>query len=151
MVPDRIEREVTIDAPREVVWEVVTRPEHVARWFSDAAEIDLRPGGAALLTWHEHGAARARVERVEPPRRFAFRWMRGAESLEEGLSTLVEFELTARDDGTLLRVVESGFRELDLPEDERARYAGENTEGWRQELDELREYAAGVARAAGRP
>jgi uncharacterized protein YndB with AHSA1/START domain len=30
---DRIEREVTIDAPPERVWELVTEAEHLGRWF----------------------------------------------------------------------------------------------------------------------
>ena len=36
---DGIERDVLIDAPLEVVWDVVTRPEHIRRWFSPEVEI----------------------------------------------------------------------------------------------------------------
>jgi hypothetical protein len=39
-----------------------------------------------------------------------------------------------------LRVVESGFRKLNQPEDVTARYADGNVEGWRIELGELQEY-----------
>src|SRR5688572_25822084 len=94
VVPERIEREVLIEAPLEVVWAVVTEPEHVGGWFGDSAEIDLRPGGDATLTWEEHGSVRARVESVDPPHTFSFRWARpvGAEP-GEGNSTLVEFNL----------------------------------------------------------
>ena len=41
----------TFDAPRRLVFEAMTRPEHVRRWYGcDGAEltvceIDLRPGG----------------------------------------------------------------------------------------------------------
>ena len=70
-----------VDAPPDVVWSIVTEPRHVARWFSDEAEIDLRPGGAMLLTWHRHGTFQARVETVDPPRTFAFRWLRRTVSL----------------------------------------------------------------------
>ena len=80
MVPERIEREILIEAPIDVVWAVLTEPEHVAGWFSDSAEVDLRPGGDATFTWHEHGSALAWVERVEPPRFFAFR--RGAAQVQ---------------------------------------------------------------------
>jgi uncharacterized protein YndB with AHSA1/START domain len=45
MVPGSIERDILIDAPVEVVWSIVTEPEHVGRWLSDSVEIDLRPGG----------------------------------------------------------------------------------------------------------
>ena len=143
MVPERIEREVLIDAPVETVWAIVTEPEHVGGWFSDSAEIDLQPGGEATLTWEKHGTARARVEKIEPPHFFSFRWARpmGAEPAE-GNSTLVEFSLSAEGESTRLRVVESGFASLDGSEDENAKYAEGNTEGWAHELGELQEYAA---------
>jgi uncharacterized protein YndB with AHSA1/START domain len=145
VVPDSISRDVLIDAPPERVWAIVTEPRHVARWFSDEAEIDLRPGGAMLLTWHRIGVYRGRVEAVEPPRRFAFRWLRREDNEPgEGTSTFVEFLLEPEDDGTRLRVVESGFRELDWPEEEKERYAGENGEGWVYEFNQLLEYVAGL-------
>jgi uncharacterized protein YndB with AHSA1/START domain len=143
MVPERIEREVLIDAPVETVWAIVTEPEHVGGWFSDSAEIDLQPGGEATLTWEKHGTARARVETIDPPHFFSFRWARpmGAEP-GEGNSTLVEFSLSAEGESTRLRVVESGFTSLHGSEEENAKYAEGNTEGWAHELGELQEYAA---------
>jgi uncharacterized protein YndB with AHSA1/START domain len=147
MVPEQIEREVLVAAPIERVWDVITRPEHVGSWFGDAgAEIDLRPGGAMTITWREHGTCNAIVERVDPPRVFAYRWARPMHAqVRDGNSTLVEFTLTPDGEQTRLRVVESGFRALDLPADEQAKYAEGNTEGWRMELDELLAYVVGVA------
>jgi uncharacterized protein YndB with AHSA1/START domain len=105
-----------------------------------------------LVAWDEHGASHARVEKVEPPHLFSFRWARAAGSEPtEGNSTLVELSLSAEGEGTRLRVVESGFAELDGSDDEKAKYAEENTQGWRVELDELREYVSKQVRAtAGR-
>ena len=150
MVADHIERETVINAPVERVWELITEPEHVGRWFGDAgAEIDLRPGGLMMLRWTKHGEVRALVEDVEPPRRFAYRWAPfkdpGGEQPVEGNSTLVEFTLAPEGDGTRLRVVESGFASLATSEEQIAENHAGNTGGWRQELDELREYAAKVA------
>jgi uncharacterized protein YndB with AHSA1/START domain len=143
MVPEQIEREIVIDAPLEVVWGIVTEPEHVGRWFSNSADIDLRPGGEAILTWEEHGSFRARVEKVEPPHLFSFRWARPADTEPgAGNSTLVEFSLSAEDEGTRLRVVESGFAELDGSEDEKAKHAEGNTQGWKVELGHLAEYVS---------
>ncbi len=143
VLPDAITREIDIDAPRDVVWAIVTEAAHLAGWFSDEAEIDLREGGTMLLTWHGQGVYRARVETVEPPVTFAFRWvLRDGEEPVQGGSTLVVITLTATDTGTRLRVVESGFSELAWPERERARYAGQNAKGWITELHELRAYAA---------
>ena len=150
MVPDSITREIRIDAPPTVVWAIVTEARHLAGWFSDEVEIDLRPGGAMLLTWHGHGAYRARVETVEPPHTFSFRWLRreGNEPVE-GSSTLVVMTLTPEGTGTRLRVVESGFSDLAWPEQERAGYADENAKGWIVELDELRTYIAEATASDG--
>ena len=108
MTPDLIERETTIAAPVERVWSLITESEHVGRWFGDAgAEIDLRPGGAMLMRWTEYGEVRARVETVEPPHRFAYRWAaRNAapgDELADGNSTRVEFTLSPEGDRTRLR------------------------------------------------
>jgi uncharacterized protein YndB with AHSA1/START domain len=151
MVPDRIEREIVIDAPVDVVWEIVTEPQHVGSWFSDSAEIDLRPGGEAILTWEEHGSFPGRVERVDPPHAIAFRWARpaGAEPAE-GNSTLVEFSLSPEGVGTRLRVVESGFQGLDGSDEEKAEYREGNIKGWEHELGELSEYVAQQVRASAR-
>jgi uncharacterized protein YndB with AHSA1/START domain len=150
VVPDTIRREIGIDAPPAVVWPIVTEARHLARWFSDEAEIDLRPGGAMLLTWHGHGSYRARVETVEPPRTFAFRWLRREHNEPaEGTSTLVVMTLIPEGTGTRLRVVESGFADLAWAEQERDRYADENAKGWIVELDELRTYAAQATASPG--
>jgi len=138
VVPDSIAREIVIDAPPERVWAIVTEAQHMAGWFSDEVEIDLRPGGAMLLTWHEHGSYRGRVEIVDAPRTFAFSWLRREDA--DG-STRVVMTLTPEGDATRLRVVESGFGDLAWPEDERTRHAEENRVGWGVELDELRAYA----------
>jgi uncharacterized protein YndB with AHSA1/START domain len=147
MAPEKIEREVMVDAPIERVWAVVTEAEHLGTWFGDAgAEIDLRPGGAMTMTWQKHGTVRAVVERVEAPHLFAYRWARPMGAVPaEGNSTLVEFILAAEGDRTRLRVVESGFRGLNIPESEQTKYAEGNVGGWRSELDEMVEYAARVA------
>src|SRR5205814_7146054 len=142
MVPDRIERDILIAAPPELVWAIVTEPEHVGRWFGDSAEIDLRPAGNAVFSWDAHGPAYARVEKVDPPHTFAFRWIRTGSQPRAGNATLVEFTLRPEGENTRLHVVETGFRDLDWPEDERARYAEENTRGWELELGELEDYVA---------
>jgi uncharacterized protein YndB with AHSA1/START domain len=150
MVADRIEQEIVIQAPPEVVWELLTDPAHVGEWFGDSAEIDLRPGGEAALTWNQHGTFLARVEKVEPPSFFSFRWARPKDTAPAaGNSTLVEFSLSAEGEGTRLRVVETGFASLDGTEDEKAKHFADNTQGWEAELGDLREYAAKVASRTG--
>lgn len=116
---DRIERDVLIAAPVERVWDLITTAEHLGRWFGDAgAEIDLRPGGRLTLRWHDSGAVDGRVEVVEPPRRFAYRWQHSgdpAAELTPANSTFVDFTLAAEGGGTRVAVVESVFAALADP------------------------------------
>ena len=142
MAPDAIEREIVIGAPPSDVWAIVTEARHIAGWFSDEAEIELRPGGRMALTWHGHGTYEGRVETVDPPHLFAFRWQTRKGEFSDTNSTLVVMTLEAEGTGTRLRVVESGFAALPWPEGARARYADENSKGWITELDELRGYVA---------
>ena len=138
MVEDSIVRETVVAAPVQRVWEVLTQAEYVGRWFgADKAEIDLRPGGSFVMTWAEHGVGLARVERVEETRRCsasAGRWSRGS-SRSPGEETLVEFTLAEKGDGTLLRVVESGFSKLDRPAEKQEWHRERNVDGWRQVLE----------------
>ena len=144
---DRIERDVLIGAPVERVWELITRAEHLGTWFANAgAEIDLRPGGAMSLTWQRQGTVHGRVETVEPPHRFAYRWVHTRDTRQEPIpanSTLTEFTLAAEGDGTRVSVVESGFDALDLDEAARAELFASHARGWAVELGELVDHAVG--------
>jgi len=147
---DRIESDVLIAAPVERVWELITSAEHLGRWFGDAgAEIDLRPGGTLTLSWNEYPTAYGRVETVEPPHRFSYRWLTSSDAQEAtpGNSTLVEFMLAAEGDGTRVALVESGFDGLELDADQRAGRFAAHTRGWPLELDELAGYATRVPEA----
>ena len=153
MIPESVEREVLIEAPVELVWSIVTEPEHVAEWLSDAVQIDLRPGGDAAFTWEGYGLTRARVEKVEAPHLFAFRWLARpggdpGQPVGDGNSTLVEFHLSPEGDGTRVRVVETGFPLLDRPESDRADIARDHDNGWERELGELVGYAMRVRASA---
>lgn len=132
-----VSREVVVDAAPETVWSVVTEPEQIALWFADRAEVELRPGGAGtfVLCGEEVPIV---VERVEPPRRFSFRWLHPAgEDPQAGNSVLVEFTLVPLGSGTRLRVVETGLDELGWPADRVDGYTEDHTSGWTRYLDAL--------------
>lgn len=151
MIPNQIERELLIEAPLDVVWSVVTEPAHISRWFSDVVEIDLRPGGRGAFSWKEHGTVDVRVERVERPHLFSFRWVypEGSEP-REGNSMLVEFTLSEEGGNTRLRVVESGLGEVDWAQEEQARYVDDHARGWDGHLSHLGQYMARQRQASAR-
>jgi uncharacterized protein YndB with AHSA1/START domain len=131
-VPDTIERQMTFELPREVVWAAITEPEQIGRWFGTSAELDLRPGGEGSFYWeHLDVTTRVTVEAVEPPARFAYRWEPGGRN-EGGATTLVEFRLEEIPGGTRLTLVESGFSQFG------AESRQGNEFGWDAELGELR-------------
>lgn len=146
---DRIERDMVVANPREEVWEAITSPEALRRWFGDVAEVDLRPGGRARFGWSEYDSViSAVVEIVDAPHTFAYRWSAVPNvSFEEAPSTLVTFSLSEVPEGTHIRVVETGFALL--PEELYDRTLEENTKGWRSEFGDLRDLlrdAAGASR-----
>jgi uncharacterized protein YndB with AHSA1/START domain len=130
-----IEMTRTFDAPRALVFEALTRPEHLARWWGPRryrlvqCESDLRPGGRwRFVQRDEDGrehAFRGEYREVDPPERvvstFEYEGMPGHVSVET--MTLVERDgrttLTARSafvsredrDGMLRSGMESGARE----------------------------------------
>jgi uncharacterized protein YndB with AHSA1/START domain len=150
MVPSEIEKEILIEAPVDVVWHVVTEPEHIRRWFAERSEIDLRVGGAGHLAFRGGDAYEIQVEALDPPRRFAFRWvLRPGSVARSENSLLVEFTLLPEDGGTRVRVMESGFDQVDWSDEAKSRYAGDHAGGWERILGRLREYAL-TAGGAGR-
>lgn len=143
MIPNAIEREILIDAPPEVVWQIVTEPRKIVEWFSDEAEVELRVGGGGRLKFKSGDSYQLQIEAMEPPRRFVWRWVQpeGA-AIRAGNSLLVEFTLRPEGKGTRLRVVESGFDQLDWSEPQKQTYADNHTRGWHTILDRLRDYAS---------
>ena len=145
MIPPAIEKEVFIEAPLEVVWSVVTDPEQIRQWFADEGEVELRVGGIGRLRFKSGDSYQLQVEALEPPRRFAFRWVQPEGSLARAEnSMLVEFLLEPEAGGTRLRVVESGFDTVDWSEGEKAKYAEGHSSGWEVILGRLRVYAPSV-------
>jgi uncharacterized protein YndB with AHSA1/START domain len=146
-VTDRIEREIVVAAPPERLWEVLTRPDHITGWFEgQTTEVDLRPGGAMVLTSEEWGKIHAVVEEVDPPRRFSYRWARHPDTpVAEGTATLVEFTLTPDGGSTRVRLVESGFASTDAVKVDQARHAEANSQGWLHALGSLKQYTEQLA------
>jgi uncharacterized protein YndB with AHSA1/START domain len=136
--PDRIERTLEVAHPPTTVWAALTTAEGLASWFGNDATIDLRPGGAARMTWDNGYAVDMRVERVEEPRVFGYTWQIYGLPKDDPRRTYVEFTLEPVGDGTRLTVVETGFAQL--PEDSYGEAYDGNTKGWASELGELVSY-----------
>lgn len=145
-----IERELHIDASPKVVFEVVSRPEHVQEWWTDAAAFDPAPGGVGELVWGDEATPRANVVQItvvdaEPHRLFSFRWTHPeGEVAKEGNSLLVTFELVPSGAGTTLRLTETGFREMGWEAAVLEESYADHVTGWDHFLPRLGAYATGL-------
>lgn len=142
---DKIEREVTINAPISTVWETITRPEHISKWFSDSAELELKPGGIGKIKWERFGEAPLEIVDVDEPHIFSFRWVSADEETRQNNGqTLVKFVLTEDGEGTRLLLTETGFAQLDITNEEKKSVYDKHSNGWISLLTSLQNYASTV-------
>jgi uncharacterized protein YndB with AHSA1/START domain len=134
LVPDAIVREISIDATIDVVWELVSEPG----WWINEGEIRshrIEPAGDDRwnVTDEKHGDFLLEAVASDRPRSVAFRWLAPEGQAGNRPDTVVTFTLDETEDGTLVRVVESGFAAEPVDESRRDAYQG-NSEGWEIEL-----------------
>jgi uncharacterized protein YndB with AHSA1/START domain len=127
-----IERESHVDASPEVVFEVVSRPEHISEWWSDDAHVEPTAGAAGELVWGDRAqVVPITVVKAEPPRLFAFRWSYPEGQVDDSAnSLLVTFELTPSGSGTRIRLIETGFREMGWETAKLAEQYREHSAAW---------------------
>lgn len=133
-----IEREIHVDASPEVVYEVVSTPEHISSWWTDDAEFEATPGSAGRFVFGEDNVVPMTVVKAEPPRLFAFRWCYPEDDVANAL--LVTFELVPSGTGTTIRLTETGFREMGWEAARLAEQYQSHVVGWDTHLPRLAEY-----------
>ena len=143
-----IEQSIYIEASPDVVYEVVSRPEHITTWFVNEAEYEPVAGATGTFVFGAP-ATRSEVPMVvvaaEPGLRFSFRWLaspalertRRPDALDAENSPLVTFQLTPEGSGTRLTVTESGMRELGWDAALLEHYHDDHSRGWGILLERL--------------
>jgi uncharacterized protein YndB with AHSA1/START domain len=143
-----IERELYVDAPPEIVFAVVSDPEHVKEWWPDEAHYEVVVGSSGEIIFGDPAGGKVEaltVVEVDPPTRFSFRWTQAAgEEPMEGTSLLVTFDLAPQGDGTLVRFRETGYREMGWEAAVLEAYYQDHVQGWDHFLPRLVTYAASV-------
>ncbi|GIG37529.1 SRPBCC domain-containing protein [Cellulomonas pakistanensis] len=145
--PGTIEREIHVAATPEVVYEVVSRPEHLREWWPDDAELgEPVPGAEGEIVFGRRGEPDAVVERLtvveaDPPRTFSFRWTHApGEAATAATSLLVTFALEGTATGTRVRLTETGFRERGWEVAVLEQRYAEHVEGWDHFVPRLQAY-----------
>jgi uncharacterized protein YndB with AHSA1/START domain len=165
MNTDRIEKQILLRAPRERVWRAIVDSQHFGRWFGisfDGPFVEGRSiGGQIMPTIVDAEVARMQkpfegfrvefaIDKIEPMRRFSFRWHPYAIDPKVDYSkepmTLIVFELEEASGGTLLKISESGFDKIPL--ERRAQAFKANEGGWEKQTKLIEKYLATSSDAA---
>ena len=138
---DRIGREILLKAPLARVWRALANAGEFGDWFGVALKGKTfaavqRVQGQITYPGYEQFVFEVLIEQLEPKRLLSFRWhpyaVDPAVNYEQEPTTLVVFELKEVEDGTLLRVVESGFDALPLSR--RLEAVRMNSSGWDEQM-----------------
>ena len=145
---DRIEKKVTLRAPRSRVWHAIATAEQFGAWFGVKFDGAFSEGatvrGKITFPGYEHVTMEMLIERIDPERYFAYRWHPYA--IDAGVdyssepSTLVEFRLDEADGRTVLTIVESGFDQIPLAR--RAEAFRMNDNGWTEQMKNIDRYVS---------
>lgn len=146
---DRIEKQVLLKAPLAKVWKALTDTREFGAWFRVRLDgqfaVGRRIRGPITFPGYEHVMMEVTVETMEAERLFAFRWHPAAVNPGVDYSaeptTLVEFRLEKKPEGTLLTVVESGFDAI--PAGRRDEAFRLNSGGWTIQVENLRQHVGG--------
>src|SRR5207302_356229 len=140
-VNDAIVEEITIRASATQIFEALTEPEQMVKWWgiegrfqATHVESSLRPGGEWLMRGTRQNGQpftiRGTYREVDPPRTLVFTWL--PDWQEERVETVVRIDLAGWDGVTTVRLTHSGLS----TDTSRAAH-----QGWPQLLDGLRAYA----------
>lgn len=140
---DVIKRELTINAPKERIYDAIANPELVTKRFPETLEGIYEVGEQPIFGFGEHGRNQLRIIAAEPHEYFAYRWVPGANHyLGDVLSvpnTLVEFRIEEQGNGSCkVTLTESGF--ASLPKDLMEAAFKQNSGGWDCMLGRLNGY-----------
>lgn len=143
---DRIEKNVTLKAPRSRVWRAIADSEQFGEWFRVKLESPFKAGetvrGKILHKGYEHMKFDMEIEKIEPERYFSYRWhpypIDPKVDYSKEPTTLVEFTLEDDNGGTALTIVESGFDRIPLAR--RAEAFRANDGGWTGQIKAIANY-----------
>jgi len=139
-----IVQETTVRAPRSRVWQALTTPSQLSTWFHctlDTHEFRVgdKVGGVSTYPGCEGKGFTLKIVEMVPNQRFAWNWRPGKSASPEEPETTVTFELEEIAGGTRVKVIETGFDRISLQR--RAQAFEDNNNGWKIQIQNLRNYA----------
>ncbi len=139
---DTIERTISINAPKERIYQAIADPAQVICWFPDAIEGDYEVGASPVFSFGEHGKNQVLIVGAKPYEYFAYRWVPGGNhflgDLNSVANTLVEFNIEEENGACTVTLKESGF--TGLPAEIIEQSFAQNSGGWDYMLGRLAAY-----------
>jgi uncharacterized protein YndB with AHSA1/START domain len=113
-----LERSVLIAASPQIVWDAITDPNHLERWYAPGCPWKipaLQTGATVKFHNTDTDIQLATIEDLEPLKRFTLRWQ--LDPMHPGLTLTNTFLLEPENDSTRVTVSQAGYESL--PEDVR--------------------------------
>jgi uncharacterized protein YndB with AHSA1/START domain len=137
---DIIIRKIKVKAPKERVYQALTDPKEIVKWFPNKIEGSLEVGQRPVLMFTgENHKTSIYVEAATPFSYFAYRWVPGASGITGDVlkvpNTLVEFFIEQIGEETKVTVKESGFASLPAAVAEES--FKQNSGGWEYMISRL--------------
>jgi uncharacterized protein YndB with AHSA1/START domain len=144
---DIIQREITIKATKERIYDAIANPDQVVLWFPNTVEGDYKVGERPILGFGEHGRNQIYIVDAKPGEYFAYRWVPGSNHFIGDVltvpNTLVEFRIEEVKAGSCkVTLTETGFAKLPVEVAEES--FKQNSGGWEFMLGRLEKYFAEV-------
>ena len=106
---ESIELEFDLNHPPEKVWRALSDPALLTEWLLPVIDLKLEKGASFTLKTQPQpgwdGTVNCRFLEIEPQKKLSYTWIVG-----DFIDTVVTFTLARTKSGTLLSVVQSGFR-----------------------------------------
>ena len=93
------EFEIEIAASPDAVWDALTKPEEIIRWFTPEARVEPGVGGKLWLKWGDGGEGAHEILEWAPGTKLTLGWC----------GQRIEFSIEGRGGTAKLRLVHSGF------------------------------------------
>ena len=100
-IKDSIKREIIVNAPLKQVWDALTNPEHLNRWYTKNAEIDFRIGGKGYMNHGWEATSEGVFTEIDTMKRFVlqslesdFTTITSLEKVKNGIQVSIEYQAT---------------------------------------------------------
>ncbi|HEX9745648.1 MAG TPA: SRPBCC domain-containing protein [bacterium] len=139
-----IRKSITIDAPIDIVWDILTNPDHTQKYmYGTRVDSDWNVGSHVHWVGESEGEkvvyVKGEVVKIEQEKHLAFTVISAGNQYDDTPNnyTTVTYDLTSEGDKTILNLTQGDFADADHGEE---RYMETNS-SWDQSLAKLKEVA----------